>query len=122
MGEHKHNPVAIYFKENPWAPDFRPHFGKRTPRGKGIRRVYKILMESRYESAAQVKERTKEQSVLAEPVTDNQKGKGSYQVIKVKRYKNTKLLSTIFLYLSNLLSSFRFFCLWLANKLKRCVY
>ena len=45
MGEHKRNPTAIYFKENPWAPDFRPLLGKRKPRGKGIRRIYKIMME-----------------------------------------------------------------------------
>ena len=31
-------------------------------------------------------EQAKEQAELAEPVTDNQEGEGSYQVIKVKRY------------------------------------
>ncbi len=122
MGEHKRNPTAIYFKENPWAPDFRPLLGRRGPRGKGIRRLYKVLMERPDESEAQVNEMAKEQTALAEPITDNQKGKGSYQAIKVKRYEDTKLLNKVLLYLSNLLSSFRFFCLWLVNKLKRCVY
>jgi len=115
MGEHKRNPTAIYFKENPSESDFRPLLGRRRPRGKGIRRVYKILMERPDESEAQVNEKAKEQPALAEPITDNQKGEGSYQVIKVRRYK-TKPLNKVPLYLSNLLSSFRFFCLWLANK------
>ena len=52
MGEHKRNPKAIYFKENPWALDFRPLLGKHRTRGKGIRRVYKILMERQDESEA----------------------------------------------------------------------
>jgi hypothetical protein len=122
MGDHKRNPMDIYFKENPWAPDFRPLLGKRKPRGKGIRRIYKVLMERPDESVAQDNEPAKDQSVLNGPVTDKQ-GAGSYQVIKVNRYKViAKLLTNVFLKSRNLLSSFRFFCLWLVNKLKRCVY
>lgn len=43
MGEHKQNPVAVFFRENPWAPDFKPLFGRRQPRGKGSRRMARIL-------------------------------------------------------------------------------
>jgi hypothetical protein len=63
MGEHKHNPVAIYYKENPWAPDPKPYFGRRIPRGKGIRRIYRIMMEGQKEDRARAREATK---VLAE--------------------------------------------------------
>jgi hypothetical protein len=123
MGEHKRNPTAIYFKENPWAPDFRPLLGRRRPRGKRIRRVYKILMERSDESEAQVCGQVREQAELPEPVPDDQVGEGSNQVIKVEKYKDkTILLNKVFLYFYNLLSSFRFFWLWLVNKLKRCVY
>ena len=122
MGEHKRNPTAIYFKENPWAPDFRSLLGRRRPRGKGIRRVYKILMERPGESEAQASEQPKKQPEFAEPVPDNQEGEESYQAIKVKRYGDTKLLNKVVLYFCTLLSSFRFFCLGLVNKLKRCVY
>jgi hypothetical protein len=121
MGEHKRNPTAIYFRENPWAPDFRSLLGRRRPRGKGIRRVYKILMERPAESEAHVNEKAKEQPAPAEPVTDDQEGKGSYQVIKVRRYK-TKLLNKVFLKSRNLPSSHRSSCLLLVNRFKRCVY
>ena len=121
MGEHKRNPTAIYFKENPWAPDFRSLLGRRRPHGKGIRRVYKVLMERPDESEAQVTEQAKVQAALAEPEIDNQEGKGSYQVFNVRRYK-TKLSNKVFLKSSNLLSSLRSSCLWLVNRFKRCVY
>lgn len=123
MGEHKRNPTAIYFKENLWVPDFRPLLGRRRPHGKGIRRVYKVLLERPDESEAQLSEHAKEEPAFAEPVPDDQVGEGSNQVIKVEKYKDkTKLLNKVFLYFYNLLSSFRFFYLWLVNKLKRCVY
>jgi hypothetical protein len=78
-------------------------------------------MERPGESEAQASERAKEQPEFAEPVPDNQEGEGSYQVIKVKRYGDTKLLNKVVLYFCTLLSSFRFFCLWLVNGFKRCV-
>ena len=92
LGEHKRNLTAIYFKENPGAPDFRPLLGRRGPRGKGIRRVYKILMEHPDESEAQVCEQVREQAELAEPVPDYQVGEGSNQIIKVEKYKDTTIL------------------------------
>ena len=122
MGERKRNLTAIYFKENPWALDFRPLLGRRRPRGKGIRRVYKILMERPDESEAQVNGQAKDQVALNEPVTDNQEGEGSYQIIKVKTYEDNKPLNKVFLNLCNLLFSFRFFCLWLVNNFKKCIY
>jgi hypothetical protein len=121
MGEHKRNPTAIYFKENPWAPDFRSLLGKRKPRGKGIRRVYKILMDRPDGSEAQVAKQAKEQAALTEPITANQEGKGSCQVIKVRRYK-TKLLKKVLLKSRDLISSLRSSCLLLVNRFKRCVY
>jgi len=84
MGEHKRNPTAIYFKENPWAPDFRPLLGRRRPRGKGIRRVYKIPMERRDESKANLGEVGEERAGPDEAIMDSQKRKANYQTKKVK--------------------------------------
>jgi DNA-directed RNA polymerase subunit RPC12/RpoP len=72
MGEHKRNPTAIYFKENPWAPDFRSLLGKRMPHGKGIRRVYKLLMEGRGERIAYSRELEREKEERAEILEDEQ--------------------------------------------------
>jgi len=85
MGEHKRNPVAIYFKENPWAPDFRPHFGKRTPRGKGIRRVYKILMEGQRADRASAREASKALAEISKPKMQANKGESLYKGLNPKR-------------------------------------
>ncbi len=69
MGEHKRNPIAVFFKENPWAPDFRPLLGQRRPRGKGLRRIYKIMMEQRHVEAVYHggRNRRKERQASNEP-------------------------------------------------------
>ena len=79
MGEHKRNPVAIYYKENPWAPDPRPYFGRRKPRGKGIRRVYRILMEGQRESGAKDREASKDRAKISRPKMKTNKGGDSYK-------------------------------------------
>jgi hypothetical protein len=88
MGEHKRNQTAIYFKENPWAPDFRPLLGKRRPRGRGIRRVYKILMERQNVNEANFRDQGEERAELTEPVIAKQEGKGDYQLIKLKGFNS----------------------------------
>jgi len=119
MGEHKRNPTAIYFKENPWAPDFRPLLGKRRPRGKGIRRVYKILMERQGESEANLSEQGEERAEPAEPVMDSQEGKGNYQLIKLKGFKNPiNFYNYIIIKLKYFLSSFRSIYLQLVKSFK----
>lgn len=81
MGEHKRNPTAIYFKENPWAPDFRPLLGKRRPRGKGIRRVYKIMMERSDNNDKQSSGINMKFSVPAEKKGKDQNGIRNHQSI-----------------------------------------
>jgi len=108
MGEHKRNPTAIYFKENPWAPDFRSLLGKRRPRGRGIRRVYKILMEHKDKNEANFRDQGEERAEPTEPVMAKQEGKGDYQLIKLKGVNNlVSLFKYIFLKLRYFLSSFR---------------
>ncbi len=109
MGEHKRNPTAIYFKENPWAPDFRPLLGKRRPRGRGIRRVYKmILWERQNENETNFRDQGEERGERTEPVMAKQEGKGDYQLIKLRGFNNLiSLFNNIFIRLIYFLSSFR---------------
>lgn len=105
MGEHKRNSTAIYFKENPWAPDFRPLLGKRRPRGKGIRRVYKIMMERSDIRDSQSTGLNKKSSAAAEKKAKNQEGIRSHQILV---YENKdKYLRYKFINLQRLLSSLR---------------
>ena len=119
MGEHKRNPTAIYFKENPWAPDFRGHFGKRTPRGKGIRRVYKILMELERQSGARSAESGEKRAESSEPVKESQAEKGGYRPIKSKYFENLVRISRFKLSnIENILSSLRLLYLPLVKRFK----
>lgn len=119
MGEHKRNPTAIYFKENPWAPDFRTHFGKRRPRGKGIRRVYKILKELEEQSEAKSAESEEKRVEPAEPVVDSRQEERNYKIIKFKGIKNLyNLLRYIFIKLRYFLSSIRLLYLPLVKRFK----
>jgi hypothetical protein len=121
MGEHKRNPTAIYFKENPWAPDFRAQFGKQRPRGKGIRRVYKILMELEEQREAKSAESGEGKAEPAEAVKDSWMGEPSYQIIKFKGIKNLhNLFRYIFLVFKkrSFLSPFRLPYLPLVKRFK----
>ncbi len=85
MGEHKHNPVAIYYKENPWAPDPKPYFGRRIPRGKGIRRIYRIMMEGQKEDRARAREASKALAETPKPKMKANKGEALYKGLNPKR-------------------------------------
>jgi hypothetical protein len=84
MGEHKHNPVAIYYKENPWAPDPKPYFGRRIPQGKGIRRIYRIMMEGQKEDRARAREASKFLAETSKPKKKANKGESLYKGPKPK--------------------------------------
>ena len=115
MGEHQRNPMAIYFKKNPWAPDFRPHLGKRRPHGKGIRSVYKILMESSDEAGFHNDKYPKNETSLV-MYKEKKRGKRIKRYKVVKKYENiAKTLRGMFHSLKELLSSFRTRYLGLAN-------
>lgn len=119
MGEHKRNPTAIYFKENPWAPDFRAHFGKRRPQGQGIRRVFKILMEIEEQREAKSAESEEKRAEPAEPVMDSGQEERSYKIIKFKGIKNLyNLLRYIFKKIKYFLSSIRLLYLPLVKRFK----
>ena len=85
MGEHKHNPVAIYYKENPWAPDPKPYFGRRIPRGKGIRRIYRIMMEGQKEDRARAREASKVLAETSKPKMKANKGESLHKGLNPKR-------------------------------------
>jgi len=85
MGEHKHNPVAIYYKENPWAPDPKPYFGRRIPRGKGIRRIYRIMMEGQKANRASAREASKALAETSKPKKKADNGESLYKGLNLKR-------------------------------------
>jgi hypothetical protein len=85
MGEHKHNPVAIYYKENPWAPDPKPYFGRRIPRGKGIRRIYRIMMEGQKADRASAREASKALAETSKPKMKANNEESLYKGLNPKR-------------------------------------
>jgi len=123
MGEHKHNPVAIYYKENPWAPDPKPYFGRRIPRGKGIRRIYRIMMEGQKADRASAREASKAQAEISKPKMKANKGETLYKGLNPKRVdKDGSQNDKKSINQTGLLSTFRLRSLQLIQELKNVLF